>query len=90
MICPVWLQLQARFVRAAKAIERNGERVDAESEQNLQLNAVARAAAQELSRHEREHGCKPSREEIAAEGLRRWEQASRRVTARQKGNKKGD
>jgi hypothetical protein len=49
------------------------------------LNAAARAAAQQLSRHEREHGCKPNRDDVAAEGLRRREEAQRRIMARKSG-----
>ena len=82
MICPIWRDLKARFARAAKAIEENDERLSGGSERNRQLNAAARAAAQELGRHEQEHGCKPNRDDVAAEGLRRWEEALRRIRAR--------
>jgi len=82
MICPIWRELKARFARAAKAIEENDERLHRGSERNRQLNAAARAAAQELVRHEQEHGCKPNRDDVAAEGLRRWEEALRRIRAR--------
>ena len=82
MICPIWRELEARFVRAAKAIEENYKCLPSGSERNRQLNAATRAAAQELRRHEQEHGCKPNRDDVAAEGLRRWEEARRRITAR--------
>jgi hypothetical protein len=82
MICPIWRELEARFVCAAKAIEENEERLPGGSERNRQLNAAARAAAKELGRHEQEHGCKPCRDDVAAEGLRRWEEARRRIRAR--------
>ena len=85
MICPIWRELQARFVRAAKAIEEDDRHLPVGSGRNRQLNAAARAAAQELGRHEREHGCKPNRDEIAAEGLRRREEVLRRIMARKKG-----
>jgi len=86
MICPIWREMEARFVRAAKAIEENDERLPGGSERNRQLNAAARAAAQELGRHEQEHGCKPNRDDVAAEGLRRWEGALRRIRARKRGS----
>jgi len=83
MICPIWRELQARFVAAAKAIEENDERGrGGGSERNRQLNAAARGAVQELRRHEQEHGCKPSRDDVTAEGLRRREEALRRIRAR--------
>ena len=88
MICPIWLELQARFVRATKAIEQNDERLPDKSERNRLLNAAAQAAVQELGRHEREHGCKPNRDDLAAEGLRRRKEAMRRVSARNKGTEK--
>jgi hypothetical protein len=84
MICPIWCELEARFVRAAKAIEENDERLPGGSERDRQLNAAARAAAQELGRHEQEHGCKPNRDDVAAEGFRRLEEARRRVRARKR------
>jgi hypothetical protein len=82
MICPVWRELHARFVRAAKAIEDNVEPLAGADERNRQLNAAARAAVAELVRHEQEHGCKPNREDLATEGLRRREEALRRIMAR--------
>ena len=84
MICPIWRDLKARFARAAKAIEENDERLFGGSERNRQLNAAARAAAQELGRHEQEHGCKPNRDDVAAEGFRRLEEALRRIRARKR------
>jgi hypothetical protein len=81
MICPIWRELEARFVRAAKAIEENDESLPGGSERNRQLNA----AAQELGRHEQEHRCKPNRDDVAAEGLWRWEEARRRIRARKSG-----
>jgi hypothetical protein len=45
MICPIWRELEARFARAAKAIEENDERLPGGSERNRQLNAAARATA---------------------------------------------
>jgi hypothetical protein len=81
MICPIRCELQARFARSAKAIEENDERLPGGRERNRQLNAAARAAAQELGRHEQEHGCKPNRDEVAAEGLRRREEALSRIRA---------
>ena len=56
MICPIWRELEARFVRAAKAIEENDERLPGGSERNRQLNAAARAAAQKLRRTSRNTG----------------------------------
>ena len=82
MICPIWRELKARFVRAAKAIEENDERLPGGSERNRQLNAAARTAVKELGRHEQEHGCKPNRDQVTAEGLRLWEEAMRRVRVR--------
>ena len=82
MMCPIWRELKARFVRAAKAIEENDESLPGGSERKRQLNAAARAAAQELGRHEQEHRCKPNRDDVAVEGLRRWEEALRRIRAR--------
>ena len=79
MICPIWRELQARFVRAAKAIEENDERPPGGRERNRQLNAVARAAAQELFQHEKEHGCKPNRDEVVVESRRRRDEAVRRI-----------
>jgi hypothetical protein len=86
MSCPIWRELQSRFVLAAKAIEENDERLSGGSERNRQLNAAARAAAQQISQHEREHGCKPNRDDVAAEGLRRREEALRRIKARKSGS----
>jgi len=86
MICPIWRELQSQFVLAAKAIEENDERLPGGTEGNRQLNAAARAAAQELLRHEQEHACKPNREEILAESLRRRKEALHRVRARQRGS----
>jgi len=82
MICPIWCELKAGFVRAAKAIEENDERLPSGSERNRQLNAAARAAAQELRRHEQDHRCKPNRDEVAAESFGRREEALRRIKAR--------
>ena len=82
MICPVWRELHARFVRAAKAIEENDERLPGGIERNQQLNAAARAAVKELGQHEQEHGCKPNRDDVAAEALRRREEALRQIRAR--------
>jgi hypothetical protein len=82
MICPIWRELQARFVRAAKAIEENDERLVGGIERNRQLNVEAQAAVKELARHEQEHGCKPNRDDLAAESLRRREEALRRIRAR--------
>ena len=78
MICPIWRELGARFVRAAKAIEEHDESLPGGSERNQQLNA----AAQELGRHEHEHGCKPNRDDVAADRLRRWEEPRRRIRTR--------
>jgi len=86
MICPIWRELQARFVRAAKAIEENDDRLPGGMERNRQLNAAARAAAKELGRHEQEHACKPTRDDIAGEGLRRRKEAMRRIRARRSGS----
>jgi hypothetical protein len=42
MICPIWRELQARFVRAAKAIEENDQRLPGGSERN---RAIERSGA---------------------------------------------
>jgi hypothetical protein len=84
MICPIWRDLKARFARAAKGIEEDDERLSGGSERNRQLNAAAWAAAQELGWHEQQHGCKPNRDDVAAEGFRRLEEARRRVRARKR------
>jgi hypothetical protein len=86
MICPIWRELEARFVRTAKAIEENDERLPGGRERNRHLNAAARAAAQELRRHEQEHGCKPTPDNVAAEGRQRWEEVVRRIKARRSGS----
>ena len=82
MICPTWRELQARFVSAAKAIEKSDGPLAGGSERNRRSNDAARAAAKELRRHEQEHGCKPNRDQVTAEGLQRWEEALRRVRMR--------
>lgn len=82
MICPIWSELQARFVRAAKAIEGNIEFAPDRKGQNRTLNAAAQVAQQELCRHEREHGCAPTREDVVSTGRKRWEEAVGRVEAR--------
>jgi hypothetical protein len=64
---PSLRDLEALFVRTAKAIEENDERRPGGRERNRQLNAAARAAAQELRRHEQEQGCKLNPDDVAAE-----------------------
>jgi len=86
MICPVWRDLEAQFVRSAKAIEENDASRPGGRERNRQLNAAARAAAQGLRRHEQEHGCRPNPDDVAAEGRRRREEALRRIKARKSGS----
>jgi hypothetical protein len=83
---PSLRDLEALFVRTAKAIEENDERRPGGRERNRQLNAAARAAAQELRRHEQEHGCKPNPDDVAAEGRRRREEVLRRIKARKSGS----
>ena len=81
MICSVWKKLHTEFVRIARAIERTDARRP-RAERNTDLNAAARASVEKLHQHEREHGCKPSKEELKAYGERRWKEAQQRVEAR--------
>ena len=82
MICPVWNELHAEFVRLARAIERTDTRRPGGPERNKELNAAARASVKKLQQHEREHGCKPSNAELKAEGERRLLEAQQGVEAR--------
>lgn len=82
MICPVWNKLHGEFVKAAAAIRRS------RPEKNKELNAAARASLDRLHQHEQEHGCKPSIEELKAEGRRREQEARRRLEARRNQNGK--
>jgi hypothetical protein len=82
MICPIWSELQARFVRAAKAIEESTELAPDGKERNQVLNAAARIAQQELRQHESEHGCAPTSEDLVSHGRERWQEAVWRVEAR--------
>jgi len=82
MICSVWKKLHAEFVSIARAIERTDTRHPRGAERNKELNDAARASVEKLHQHEREHGCKPSNEELKADGERRWQEAQQRVKAR--------
>ena len=82
MICSVWKKLHTEFVRIARAIERTDTRRPRGVQRNRELNAAARASVETLHQHEREHGCKPSKEELKAYGERRWQEAQQRVEAR--------
>jgi len=82
MICSVWKKLHAEFVRIARAIERTDTCRSRGPERNKELNAAARASLETLHQHEREHGCKPSNEELQADGERRLQEAQHRVEAR--------
>jgi hypothetical protein len=82
MICSVWKKLHAEFVRTASAIEKTGRCGPGEAKRNEELNAAARASVEKLHQHERQHGCKPSHEELKAEGVYRWQEAQRRLESR--------
>jgi hypothetical protein len=82
MICSVWEKLHAEFVGIARKIERTDTRRSGRAERNRELNASARVIIERLHQHEREHGCKPSDEDLKADGERRWREALQRVEAR--------
>jgi hypothetical protein len=84
MICSVWNELHTEFVRIARAIERTDTRRPAAAERIKDLNAAARASVEKLHQHEQEHGCKPSIEELKADGKRRWQEAQQQVEARRR------
>jgi hypothetical protein len=82
MICSVWKKLHTEFARIAGAIERTDTSRPRGAERNRELNAAARASMEKLHQHEREHGCKPSNDELKADGERRWQEARQRGEAR--------
>jgi hypothetical protein len=82
MVCSVWNKLHAEFLRIARAIEKTDTCRPRGAERNKELNAAARESVEKLHQHEREHGCKPSNEELKADGKRRWREAQQRVEAR--------
>ena len=84
MICSVWKRLHTEFLTIARAIERANTRRPRGVQTNQELNAAARASLEKLQHHEREHGCKPSVEELKADGARRLEEAKQRIKARRR------
>lgn len=82
MICSVWKKLHAEFVGIARKIERTDTRRSGGAERNRELNASARVIIERLHQHEREHGCKPSNDDLKANGERRLREAQQRVEAR--------
>ena len=82
MICSVWKKLHGEFLRIAREIERTDTCRSRGAERNKELNAAARASLEKLHQHEREHGCKPSNEELKADGERRLHEAQQRLNAR--------
>ena len=84
MICSLWKRLHAEFLTIARAIERTNTRRLGGAQRNKELNAAARASLEKLHHHEREHGCKPSVDELKADGASRLEQAKQRVEARRR------
>lgn len=81
MICPDWKRLHTEFLTIVRAIERTNNRRLRGAQRNKQLNAAARASLEKLHHHERDHGCKPSVEELKADGAIRLEEAKQRVEA---------
>ena len=84
MICSIWKKLHKEFVGTARAIEGTDTCRAGGAERSKQLNAAARAAVENLHQHEREHGCKPSREELRADGEQRWQEARQRIEVRRR------
>jgi len=82
MICSAWKKLHNEFVKTARAIERTDTCRPHGAERNKELNTVARARLDRLHQHEREHGCKPTNEELKADGVRRSQEARHRAEAR--------
>jgi hypothetical protein len=82
MICSVWKKLHTEFVGIARKIERTDTGRLGGAERNRELNAAARVTIERLHQHEREHGCKPSNEDLNADGERRLREAHQRVEAR--------
>ena len=82
MICSVWKKLHTEFVGIARKIERTDTRCLAGAERNRELNTAARVIVERLHQHEREHGCKPSNEDLKAGGERRLREAQQRVEPR--------
>jgi len=88
MICSVWKKLHTEFVRIARKIERTDARRLGGAERNRELNATARVIIERLHQHEREHGCKPSNEDLKTDGERRLREAQQRVgTHREKSDR---
>lgn len=82
IICSVWEKLHAEFVGISRKIERTETRRLGGAERNRELNASARVIIERLHQHEREHGCKPSNEDLKADGERRLREAQQRVEVR--------
>jgi len=82
MICSVWKQLHTEFVGIGRKIERTDTRRLGGAERNRKLNDAARVIIERLHQHEREHGCKPSNENLQAGGKRRLREMQQRVEAR--------
>jgi hypothetical protein len=82
MTCSVWKKLHTEFAGIARKIERTDTRRLGGAERNRELNAAARVIIERLHQHEREHGCKPSNEDLKADGERRLREAQQRVETR--------
>jgi hypothetical protein len=69
MICETWRVLREDFVDSITQMENLPKHIVGASERHEQLERKSKAAEAALLEHETEHGCKPTRAAMEAEGI---------------------